>query len=434
MQQYAVFWFRRDLRFHDNTGLFHALSSGLKVIPLFIFDKLILQKLHSQDARVNFIYEQILRLNNDLQGQSTGLHVYYGEPLQIWVELLKRYPIKQVYFNEDYEPYARERDLRVRDLMESHGISVQGFKDQVIFEKDEVLSNTGTVYTVFTPYAKKWKAQLKAAHLAPNASAALISSFADLKPDEIPTLTDMGFDNTNLSFPTSAFNKELILQYGENRNFPSLPGTSRLGVHLRFGTISIREIATKALEWSETFLNELIWREFYMQILWNFPYVAEGPFKKDYAAIPWVIREDLFEKWKTGKTGFALVDAGMRELNETGFMHNRVRMVCASFLVKDLLIDWRWGEAYFAEKLLDFELSSNNGGWQWAAGCGTDAAPYFRIFNPVEQQKKFDPQGKYIRKWVPEYGTPAYPAPMIDHKIARERTLAVFKAALSGQV
>lgn len=427
---YTIFWFRRDLRLKDNAGLFHALRNNQAVIPLFIFDRNILDDLDKSDARLTFIYHALDEIQNQLIEVGSSLHIFYGDPVQIWQKLIGTYTLSAVYTNHDYEPYARERDKAIEDMLNQHGVSFHTFKDQVIFEKKEILSNQGSPYTVFTPYSKKWKAQLNQEKLAAYPTFSYWHHFIKTNPIPIPSLESMGFKKSQLIFPVSTPKESTIRVYHKQRNFPAKNGTTRLSVHLRFGTISIRALARKAVELNETYLNELIWREFYMQILWNFPYVASGPFKKKYAAIAWRNNEEEFQKWCDGKTGFPIVDAGMRELNTTGFMHNRVRMIVASFLVKDLLIDWQWGEAYFAEKLLDFELASNNGGWQWAAGCGTDAAPYFRIFNPTSQMKKFDPQLEYVRKWVPEYGTPTYPEEIVDHKFARERCLEVFKAAL----
>ena len=428
----SVCWFRRDLRLEDNHALHQALQSGLPVLPVFMFDREILDELPPKDGRVEFIHQHLTHMKSTLQAQGKAFWVGYGSPMELWKELTASYDIEAVYTNHDYEPYATARDQAVRLYLSGRGIAFHTFKDQVIFEKEEILTGAEKPYTVFTPYSKKWKASLRQTMIQPFACEALWRNFMPSDFDHsIPSLQEMGFERSGLTFPPISPEEETIRQYHELRNFPAKKGTTRIGIHLRFGTISLRALARKAMEWNETYLNELIWREFYMQILWNFPYVVEGPFKKNYANIPWRKDEEGFEKWKQGKTGFPIVDAGMRELNETGYMHNRVRMITASFLVKDLLINWQWGEQYFAEKLLDFELSSNNGGWQWAAGCGTDAAPYFRIFNPESQMKKFDPELKYVQKWVPEFGTPTYPNPVVDHKKARINTLAVYKEALN---
>ncbi len=427
----VAFWFRRDLRLKDNAGLFHALGSGKKVLPVFIFDKDILDPLPKEDARVTFLHHRIREINRQLNGMGSACEVIHGKPVEVWKRLTEDYPIQAVYTNHDYEPYARDRDRKVGELLSSNGIEFQTFKDQVIFEKEEILTNNDTPYSVFTPYSKKWKSNLTEEHIASYDCESRYESFYTFDtPPALPSLEEMGFTSNDIGFPERHVDEDIIRHYHETRNYPAHKGTTRIGIHLRFGTVSIRALARKAKELNETYLNELIWREFYMQILWNYPHVATGPFRREYAAIPWRDDQEGFKKWCEGKTGFPIVDAGMRELNETGYMHNRVRMITASFLVKDLLINWQWGEEYFAIKLLDYERSSNNGGWQWAAGCGTDAAPYFRIFNPESQMKKFDPKLKYVRQWVPEYGTPAYPEPIVNHKQARERTLKMYKEAL----
>ena len=431
MQSITIFWFRRDLRIKDNAGLFQALQSGKPVLPIFIFDTEILEELPPSDARVSFIHQQISELARQLEAYGSSLIVRKGTPVEVWEALCAEYEIAEIYANQDYEPYANARDAAVEALINQKGGTFHQVKDQVIFEKNEILTLAGKPYTVFTPYGKKWRATLSESHLMPFDIAPFTHHFFPIPPQPIPSLVELGFEENHIPFPSASAEEEVIRHYHERRDFPALEGTSRLGIHLRFGTISIRQLVKKALSLNTTFLNELIWREFYMQILWNFPQVVDSPFKPAYGRIPWRNVEADFEKWKNGQTGFPLVDAGMRQLNATGFMHNRLRMLTASFLTKHLLVNWQWGEAYFAKKLLDFELSSNNGGWQWAAGCGTDAAPYFRIFNPESQLKKFDPKGIFVRKWVPEYGTPAYPAPMVDHKAARERCLAVYKAALA---
>lgn len=432
---HAAFWFRRDLRLEDNTGLFHALRSGLPVIPVFIFDRDILDPLPRQDARVEFIHQALSGMQQQLAAAGSSLVVRHGTVQETWQALLEQYPgIRAVYTNHDYEPYARSRDAHLEAWFRARGIAFHTFRDQVLFEKEELLSGSGKAYSVFTPYSRKWKDQLAAApeRLDPQPAETLMGQYWQQPAQPLPSLAELGFSPAGIAFPPPKARPDTIREYHERRNFPAQPGTTRLGLHLRFGTISLRQLARTALELNETYLNELIWREFYMQILWNFPHVARQPFRPEYEAIAWRNSEAEFEKWKTGRTGYPLVDAGMRELSATGYMHNRVRMVTASFLSKHLLIDWRWGEAWFAEKLLDFELASNNGGWQWAAGSGTDAAPYFRIFNPEEQLKKFDPEARYVRAWVPEYGTPLYPRPVVDHKLARERCLAAYQRALKG--
>ena len=431
MTQVSIFWFRRDLRLEDNVGLCQALSSDHPVQPIFIFDQNILSKLEDKrDARVHFIHTQLQGLNEKLTTHGGQLDVRVGDPMEIWQQLLKDYQIEEVFANRDYEPYALRRDKEVYDLLAENGIRFRGFKDQVIFEKSEVTKDDGKPYTVYTPYSKKWKSFLREEHLQSHPSEELKFWYSNTGLN-LPSLQDIGFEESPIQIPKKVIEKDKIRDYHKTRDIPSVFGTSRLGVHLRFGTISIRTLATLARATNEKFFNELIWREFYQMILYHFPHVVEGNFKKSYDLVKWRTDEADFHKWCEGKTGFPIVDAGMRELNETGYMHNRVRMITASFLCKDLLIDWKWGEAYFAKKLLDFDLASNNGGWQWAAGTGVDAAPYFRIFNPTSQQAKFDPDFKYIKKWVPEFGTDAYPQPMVDHKLARERTLSAYKDALN---
>ena len=431
MTQVSIFWFRRDLRLEDNVGLCQALSSDHPVQPIFIFDQNILSKLEDKrDARVHFIHTQLQGLNEKLTTHGGQLDVRVGDPMEIWQQLLKDYQIEEVFANRDYEPYALRRDKEVYDLLAENGIRFRGFKDQVIFEKSEVTKDDGKPYTVYTPYSKKWKSFLREEHLQSHPSEELKFWYSNTGLN-LPSLQDIGFEESPIQIPKKVIEKDKIRDYHKTRDIPSFFGTSRLGVHLRFGTISIRTLVTLARATNEKFFNELIWREFYQMILYHFPHVVEGNFKKSYDLVKWRTDEADFHKWCDGKTGFPIVDAGMRELNETGYMHNRVRMITASFLCKDLLIDWKWGEAYFAKKLLDFDLASNNGGWQWAAGTGVDAAPYFRIFNPTSQQAKFDPDFKYIKKWVPEFGTDAYPQPMVDHKLARERTLSAYKDALN---
>jgi deoxyribodipyrimidine photo-lyase len=429
----AIFWFRRDLRLEDNAGLYHALKQTNEVVPVFIFDKNILNKLEDKtDARVTFIHREITRIQNELRGLGSDLKIYYGHPETIWDELLTEHSVSAVYTNNDYEPYAQERDNTVRKILNDKNIPFYTYKDQCIFEKDEVLKDDGKPYTVFTPYSRKWKAKLTKFHLKPYPTEKYFSSFSKNINSEMPTLESMGFEKSDIEIPDREFSAKIINSYHLQRNFPAIKGTSRLSVHLRFGTISVRALAKFAQNKNETFLNELIWRDFYMMILWHFPHVANGAFKPQYDQIEWRNNEKEYELWCEGKTGYPLVDAGMRELNATGIMHNRVRMVVASFLCKHLLIDWRWGEAYFAKKLLDFDLSANNGGWQWAAGSGCDAAPYFRIFNPQSQLEKFDKELVYTKKWVPEFDDPfQYSKPIVDHKMARERCLATYKAAVN---
>jgi deoxyribodipyrimidine photo-lyase len=435
-----IFWFRRDLRLADNAGLYHALKSGKKVLPIFIFDTNILDDLQDRkDARVTFLHETICQLNEELKAFGSSLIVKYGTPESVWEALIKEYEIDAVFTNRDYEPYALNRDETVKNILASANIECHTFKDHVLFEKDEVLKDDGLPYTVFTPYSRKWRKVLESkieadgtlSHFNSYPTETYFSNFYNIDNQEVITLAAMNFERSEMEIPSTEITQSIIKNYSEQRDFPAVRGTSRLGIHFRFGTISIREKARKADKLNKTYLNELIWRDFYSQILGHFPHVVGEPFREKYNRIEWRNDEADFKKWCEGKTGYPMVDAGMRELNKTGFMHNRVRMVTASFLTKHLLIDWRLGEAYFAEKLLDFDLASNNGGWQWAAGCGTDAAPYFRIFNPESQQKKFDKELKYIKKWIPEFETSRYPEPMVDHKFARERCLATYKEGLN---
>ena len=432
-QKINICWFRRDLRLTDNAALYHALKSEHPVLPVFIFDKNILDQLERKaDARVQFIRNTIAEMQDELKLNGSTFHVLYTTPEKAFEALLKTYSIEKVFANEDYEPYATERDHAVALLLKEHNASLQLYKDQVLLDKTEVLKDDGKPYTVFTPYSKKWKTILTDFHLSSYPVKKYSRNFFQHPQRQIPSLKMMGFTEVKQSFPPVIVHEALLKAYGKQRDFPGIHGTSHLGMHLRFGTVSIRKLAAKATILSEVFLNELIWRDFYQMILAHFPQVGKGKsFKPAYDTINWRNAEKEFEKWCNGQTGYPIVDAGMRELNTTGFMHNRVRMITASFLTKHLLIDWRWGEAYFAEKLLDYDLAANNGGWQWAAGSGCDAAPYFRIFNPYLQTKKFDPEFKYIRKWVPEFEDFSYPKPMVDHVFARERCLKAYKEALN---
>jgi deoxyribodipyrimidine photo-lyase len=427
-----VFWFRRDLRFHDNAALYHALRSGDPVVPIFIFDTEILDDLDDrEDRRVEFIHHALSEMQQILLGIGSSMEVFHGKPFDVFKKMYDRYRIGKVYTNHDYEPYARGRDKAIGNFLQGQGTEFITYKDQVVFEKSEVVKDDGLPYTVFTPYSRKWRALLANTGLAVFHTEAHFDAFFRQAEQKIPTLSQIGFRSRGLPFPSKEIRDALIVRYGEDRNFPGIPGTSRLGVHLRFGTISIRELARKAMSLNETFLSELIWRDFYHMILWHFPRVGEGKaFKPAYEQIGWRNNEDEFARWCAGTTGYPIVDAGMRELNATGFMHNRVRMITASFLTKHLLIDWRWGEAYFAGKLLDFDLAANNGGWQWAAGSGCDAAPYFRVFNPTLQMEKFDKKGTYLRQWVPEYFEMNYPQPMVEHSFARKRCLDAYGAVL----
>lgn len=425
----VFFWFRRDLRLEDNVGLYHALSSNFSVIPLFIFDKDILEKLPKNDARVTFIHQTLLDLNTKLKEVNSSLLVKHGKPLKVWKSLINEFGIHKVFFNHDYEPYALDRDRKVTDMLNNEGVEVTSFKDHVIFEKYEVLKNDGDPYTVYTPYKNKWLDTFKLEeHTRSFNSSGLTDNFYE-KRFEFPELEDLGFTESKIK--VQPYDLSVLSNYQKTRDYPSIDGTSKLSPYLRFGLISIRELVKKGHDENPVFLSELIWREFFIQILFHFPKVVTNSFRKKYDNIKWRNNDEEFEKWCKGITGYPMVDAGMRELNATGYMHNRVRMIVASFLCKHLLIDWRWGEAYFAEKLLDYELASNNGNWQWAAGTGCDAAPYFRIFNPTTQIKKFDKDLEYINRWIPDLNELTYPGEIVDHKYARERALKAYKLAIS---
>lgn len=427
----SIFWFRRDLRLEDNAGLYHALKKGHPVQPVFIFDTNILDELDEKaDQRITFIYEALGQVQEQLVKLGATLDVRYGKPETVFKDLEKDYDIQSIFLNHDYEPYARQRDNTIYSYFKQKGIAVKGFKDQVIFEKNEVLKNDGKPYTIYTPYSNKWLSLVTPFFLKSYPSEKYTANFHKQRQIAFPSLHNMGFKNIRTSFPPSTPETGLIKNYDQTRDIPGIKGTSRISVHLRFGTVSIRKLAARAGKLNHTYLKELIWREFYQMILFHFPEIVDTSFKKEYDKIQWRNNEKEFEAWCNGQTGYPIVDAGMRELNETGFMHNRVRMITASFLTKHLLIDWRWGEAYFAKKLLDYDLASNNGGWQWAAGSGCDAAPYFRVFNPYIQTKKFDADFKYIRKWVPEFEEPHYPAPIVEHDFARKRCLEVYSKAL----
>ena len=431
-----IFWFRRDLRLEDNVGLYHALyqakQKGYKVLPLFIFDKTILDKLEDKnDRRVDFIHRTIMNMQSELVKKGKSIWIEHDQPINVFNTYLKKYKIAGVYINHDYEPLAIERDDQIKSLLEKNNIEFHSFKDQVIFEKEEVIKDDGKPYTIYTPYANKWRTYW-AGHVPKiHPSIKLMDYFIDSKPLPIPSLKQMGFNTTDLTVPPIQWDTNLVKKYTDQRNFPAIKGTTQLSVHLRFGTISVRQLALATQTINSTFFNELIWRDFYHMILWHFPQVGKGKsFKAQYDFIEWRNNEKEFQAWCDGQTGYPIVDAGMRELNTTGFMHNRVRMIVASFLTKHLLIDWRWGEGYFAQKLLDFDLAANNGGWQWASGSGCDAAPYFRVFNPRLQTEKFDKDLKYIRKWIPELDSLSYPKPIVVHEEARVRVLAAYAKAL----
>jgi deoxyribodipyrimidine photo-lyase len=431
MQFISLFWFRRDLRIEDNRGLFEALQKGIPVQPVFIYDTNILNDLEDKiDRRVEFIHQTLIQLHTELEQVGAGLDVRIGEPVKIFSDLVSDYTVKHVFANHDYEPYALQRDAEVMTFLEKQGVSFHTFKDQVLLEKQEVVKDDGKPYTVFTPYSRRWKATLQKEHLQSYPSEKLLTACATFQRTDFPSLTSIGFSPAGISFPSAAWQPDTIKKYKERRDLPAVKGTTQLGLHLRFGTISIRVLARQAGSLNETFLNELIWRDFYHMILWHFPHVVGNSFKPAYDAIQWRNNQHEFQAWCDGQTGYPIVDAGMRELNTTGYMHNRVRMIVASFLTKHLLVDWRWGEAYFAKKLLDFDLAANNGGWQWAAGSGCDAAPYFRVFNPYLQTQKFDPSLEYVRRWVPEFEELTYARPIVAHEYARKRCLEVYAKAL----
>jgi len=431
MGKVNVFWFRRDLRLEDNHGLYQALSSGLKVLPIFVFDSNILNDLEDKsDARLTFIHNQLERINKQLIQKGSRLHCYYGKAEEVIQNVLDNFQVEAVYSNRDYEPYAISRDQKISNLCKAAGVNFFSDKDQVIFEKDEIIKGNGTPYLVYTPYSKKWLSQFKSEHIKPYLSEQY-SNYIESEPEQVPPLKLMGFKTSDILPDEFNIGDNLLLQYEDKRNIPAVEGTSKVGVHLRFGTISIRKLIRETKDKSYTYLKELIWREFFMMILYHYPHVVSENFNAKYDNIVWRNNEQEYNRWCTGDTGFPMVDAGMRELNETGHMHNRVRMITASFLCKHLLIDWKWGEAYFAKKLLDYELASNNGNWQWAAGTGVDAAPYFRVFNPLTQAQKFDKNMVYINKWIKNLNELSYPTPIVDHKFARERAIETYKKALN---
>ncbi|TCD02562.1 cryptochrome/photolyase family protein [Pedobacter psychroterrae] len=431
-QEISICWLRRDLRLQDNAALYHALKSPHPVLLLFIFDKNILGKLRDpHDARLTFIYQAIEELHTEVKEYQSSVVIKYGKPEACWNEILSTYTVKSVFTNHDYEPYAKERDDALAEYLASENIGFKTFKDQVIFDKEEILKADGKPYTVFTPYFRQWQQKLNEFYISSYPVNKYLGNLFQTSPFNIPSLENMGFKPSSKKFPKKDFVSKLN-SYEAKRDFPGDDATTHIGLHLRFGTVSIRHAAAQALKQkAHKWLSELAWRDFYMMILWHFPNIIKSSFKPAYDNIHWRNNEDEFKAWCEGNTGYPLVDAGMRQLNETGYMHNRVRMVVASFLTKHLLIDWRWGEAYFAEKLLDYEMASNIGGWQWSCGCGNDAAPYFRVFNPELQARKFDPENKYIDHWVPEYKLQTHVKPIVDHAFARERVLKVFKEALN---
>ncbi len=431
-QTVSVFWFRRDLRFEDNRALFEATKSETPIVPLFIFDTTILSQLDDKnDRRVHFIHQVLTELQQELLSIGCSLCVRMGKPLDIFKQLVEEFDVKTVYANNDYESAAIKRDKEIDAFLHTKSIQFLSFKDQVIFEWNEVLKVNGEPYSIFTPFSIKWKQKLSGKDLLHYPSESSLSNFVQIESTTFPSLKDIGFNKTNFEFIQPILDTNIISDYENTRNIPSIEGTTHLGVHLRFGTISIRKVVAIAIQTNEQWLNELIWREFFKSILMHFPHVETRAFRPKYEAIAWRNNEAEFEAWTAGRTGYPIVDAGMRQLNETGWMHNRVRMIVAGFLTKHLLIDWRWGEVYFANRLIDYELSSNNGNWQWSAGCGCDAVPYFRVFNPTEQTKHFDPDMKYIRTWVKEFETLEYPQPIVEHSFARNRALDTYKRGLN---
>ena len=430
MEEVNIFWFRRDLRLYDNSGLSAATHSKNKVIPIFIFDTSITDKLPNNDRRINFIFDNLVEIDLKLKKKfNSSINVFKGNPTEIFKELIRDYKINSVFTNNDYEPYALSRDRSIQNLLEKNQIQFKSFKDQVIFEKNEVVKDDGSPYVVYTPYMRKWKANLNE-DLSKLAEKEVVNNFYNSSISALMELSKYGFVENDKKIEVFKLNKDIVTKYADTRNFPSINSTSKLGPYLRFGTVSVRKIVSGLLKFKDqTFLNELIWREFFMQILFHFPHTAKKSFKSKYDKIIWLNDPKSFEAWKNGETGFPLVDAGMKELNNTGFMHNRVRMITASFLCKHLLIDWRLGEKYFALKLNDYEMASNVGNWQWASGSGVDAAPYFRIFNPHTQIIKFDKNREYINKWV-DTNSKSYPNEIVDHKFARQRCLDTYKMYL----
>lgn len=427
-----LFWFRRDLRLNDNHGLYRALTSGAPVLPVFIFDRHILERLEDRDdRRVSFIHAHVSQLHHAISAAGGALHVEYGTPQEVMAQLIATHRIAAVHTNHDHEPYARERDRAIGDMLAAQGIAFHTHKDQVMFERDEVTKDDGKPYTVFTPYSRKWRAAIALTGVPQYPSEANLHGLLKSPALPMPTLGDIGFVHADHEVSAAPPTAALLERYADERNFPAKGGSSGIGVHLRFGTVSVRDMVRLATAHSDIWLNELIWREFFMQVLWHFPHVVNGAFRPAYDRIAWRNDPAHFEAWCEGRTGYPMVDAGMRQLRATGHMHNRVRMVVASFLTKHLLIDWRLGEAWFARWLMDFDLSANNGNWQWAAGTGCDAAPYFRIFDPTAQLKRFDPQLEYVERWAPEHAKGTGPRPIVDHAAARLRALDTYKTALA---
>jgi len=420
----SIFWFRRDLRLNDNHALWQALQSKFPILPIFIFDEYFFKHFPSNDKRFNLIYDHLFQLNLELKKYQSGIQIFKGKTTEIFLHLIREYDIASVFCNEDYEPYAIQRDHELQIMLQKEGIPFFTFKDQVVFHKDEVVKENGQPYTIYTPYKNKWISLFSLEHIKSYPSEKLLHKFYQHNTP-FPSKKDLGIINNQ--YHLKPLNIENISEYEKNRDYPYRLGTSNASVYLRFGLISIRELIRNTININQHFIHELIWREFFMQILYHFPHVEHANFKTQYNKLQWSNNEKHFELWTKGQTGYPLVDAGMHELNATGYMHNRVRMIVASFLTKHLLIDWRWGEAYFAQNLLDYELSSNNGNWQWAASTGCDAVPYFRIFNPTTQLEKFDKNLEYIKQWIPNYDPQKYLAPIVNHDEARNRALEAYK-------
>lgn len=426
----TIHWFRRDLRIKDNTALFHALSQNNNVQCIFIFDENIINELPKNDHRVSFIYDTLVNINYELNKYGTSIKIFKGDPIDVFKKIILDNEINSIYFNKDYEPYTINRDNSIEKLLSKQNIKVKSYKDHVIFEEKEITKDDNKPYTIYTPYSKKWLKKIHETKITEYNIIPFLNNFKKNKNLNIKSREELDFIKSDTLIYDFNSTDEIILSYEKTRNYPFIEGTSKVGPYLRFGLISIRTLVLNSINKDITYLKELIWRDFFSQILFNFPNVINSSFKNKYDNIKWENNEYFLNKWKNGETGYPIVDAGMRELNNTGFMHNRVRMITASFLCKHLLIDWRIGEAYFAEKLFDYELSSNNGNWQWAAGCGCDAAPYFRVFNPYTQQEKFDKGFNYIKKWVPEYNSNKYAKPLVNHKEARIKAIEHYKKYL----
>ncbi|WP_281614585.1 deoxyribodipyrimidine photo-lyase [Flammeovirga sp. SubArs3] len=435
MEKISIVWLRRDLRLVDNVALHHALSTSKHVLLVFIFDKNILEDLNDrQDPRVNFIHQQLSGIKEQLEELGSTLYTIYDTPTNAWKKLVSTYDISAVHTNHDYEPYALERDQEINTILAEKQIPFITHKDQCIFEKEEITKDDGSPYVVFTPYSRKWKLRLQENPEAiQHFDCSLVENYYSCSPEAMISLGDMGFETSSTVIPPLSVDLDIVTNYDQQRDFPSIKGTTHLGIHLRFGTISVREVLRQSYQLNEVFMNQIIWRDFYMMILFHFPHVVSNNYNRKYDKVIWENNEEYFEAWKNGKTGYPIVDAAMNELNTTGYMHNRARMIVASFLCKHLMIDWKWGEAYFAEKLLDFDLSANNGSWQWAAGTGTDAQPYFRVFNPESQMKKFDKDLKYIKKWIPNFDPKNYIEPIVEHKTARLKAIDTYKKALNAE-